>query len=157
MTYTLRPATASDDATIHAMIRRARLNPLGLDWRRFLVAEADGEIIGIGQMKTHGDDSRELASLAVIPTWQGRGVGRALVHALLDGDPGPIYLTCAVGLEGYYEQFGFQMLDSTETPYFRRLMALVGVLGAGARLFGGDMRVSLMRRDADKPVRSPKT
>ena len=64
-------------------------------------------------MKPHGDGSRELASLAVLPEWQGRGVGRALVHALLDGEPGPIYLTCAAGLEGYYEQFGFHRCSTT--------------------------------------------
>ena len=34
----LRPATAADFPAIRALIRRVRINPYGLDWRRFLVA-----------------------------------------------------------------------------------------------------------------------
>ena len=147
MTYAIRPATASDDATIRAMIRQERLNPLSLDWRRFLVAEEDSRIIGIIQMKTHGDGSRELASLAVAPDRQKQGIGRALVHTLLNGEQSPIYLTCASPLESYYEQFGFRALSRDELPpYYRRLVRFVSVLETAARLIGQEMRLSVMLR-----------
>jgi N-acetylglutamate synthase-like GNAT family acetyltransferase len=143
----IRAALAADQSTITAIIRRARLNPMALHWQRFLLAESEGQIIGTVQVKPHGDGTRELASLAVIPEWQGQGVGTALMQAALARETGPLYLTCASPLEGYYTRFGFRPLASAElTPYFRRLARLVGVLTALARLFGGDARLSVMLR-----------
>lgn len=137
---------------INAIIRRARLNPLALDWRRFLVAEVDGQIIGTVQVKPHGDGTRELASLAVLPPWQGQGVGTALMQTALVREGGPLYLTCALSLEGYYVRFGFRPLAQDELPpYFRRLARLVDALAALARLFGEDVRLSVMLREAGLP------
>jgi N-acetylglutamate synthase-like GNAT family acetyltransferase len=146
--YTIRPATASDQRAITAMIRQARLNPMALHWQRFLLAEADDEIIGIVQVKPHGDGTRELASLAVLPVWQSRGVGTGLMQAVLARETGPLYLTCASPLEGYYTRFGFRTLTRDElTPYFRRLTAVARVLMSVARPFAGDLRLLVMRRD----------
>jgi N-acetylglutamate synthase-like GNAT family acetyltransferase len=36
--FSLRPATEADFAEIKALIRQVRINPMGLDWRRFTVA-----------------------------------------------------------------------------------------------------------------------
>ena len=44
----------------------AGLNPFSLGWPRFLVAEDGGRVVGVAQIKPHGDGSRELASLAVV-------------------------------------------------------------------------------------------
>jgi N-acetylglutamate synthase-like GNAT family acetyltransferase len=124
----IRPATAADQSTITRMIRAAGINPMSLDWRRFLVMEDDGKIVGIGQIKIHGDGSRELASLAVIPARQGQAIGSALVRALLAGTSGAIYLTCRRTLETYYARFEFRRIEREEmTPYFRRIMRLARV------------------------------
>jgi hypothetical protein len=37
---TYRPAQASDEAAIKALIRAVNINPMGLKWPRFLVAVA---------------------------------------------------------------------------------------------------------------------
>ena len=127
---------------------------MALDWRRFLVAEADGQIIGTVQVKPHGDGTRELASLAVVPEWQNRGVGAALMQAALARETGPLYLTCRSEIEGYYTRFGFRSLARGElTPYFRRLARIADGVGALARLFGRPVRMSVMYR----PVRTSET
>ncbi len=46
MTVTIRPASAAHQPAIAAIIRAARINPLGLNWPRFLVAEESGGLIG---------------------------------------------------------------------------------------------------------------
>ena len=51
MTINIRPATAKDGETIKALVRMARINPRNLDWRRFIVAEENGRVVGIGQVK----------------------------------------------------------------------------------------------------------
>ncbi|HEY2941485.1 MAG TPA: hypothetical protein VGN09_03535, partial [Vicinamibacteria bacterium] len=63
---TIRPATQADQATIVRLVRRANLNRMNLRWPNFLVAESDGGVVGIGQVKTHRDGSRELASMVVV-------------------------------------------------------------------------------------------
>lgn len=122
----MRPAGPADRAVIRRMIRRAGINPLGLTWRRFVLVEAEGDVIGCGQVKVHGDGSRELASLAVAPAWQGRGMARAIIEQLQRQAGPPLWLTCREGLVPLYRRFGFREVTdpSKLTPYFRRLMWL---------------------------------
>ncbi|MCB9135729.1 MAG: GNAT family N-acetyltransferase [Anaerolineales bacterium] len=124
--FTLRPATATDAPTIQALIRQAGINPTGLKWARFVLAiRADGEIVGCGQIKPHLDGSHELASLAVVPAWQGHGIARMLIAHLLTTHVGELYLMCRASLGPFYEKFGFQKLaDSHMPPYFRRIKTL---------------------------------
>ena len=122
--YTLRPAVQADSHTIRAIIRAAQINPLGLDWHRFILAvDANDKIIGTGQIKPHGDGTRELASIAVLPAWRGKGVARAIIEHLLAENPGTLYLTCRAALEPLYQKFGFHPLSEAELPpYFRRVL-----------------------------------
>jgi amino-acid N-acetyltransferase len=57
----VRRATADDQAAITRLVHQARLNPRGLDWRRFVIAEAADAPIGVAQVRRHRDGSRELA------------------------------------------------------------------------------------------------
>ncbi|MBL8046163.1 MAG: hypothetical protein JNL09_06465, partial [Anaerolineales bacterium] len=50
-----RPATAADMPAIRAIIREAEINPLGLKWQNFLVAEEADAVVATGQIKAHGD------------------------------------------------------------------------------------------------------
>jgi ribosomal-protein-alanine N-acetyltransferase len=47
------------------------------------VAEVEGEIVGY-QLTTPGQQGAHLARLAVLPSWQGHGIGRALVRHLIE-------------------------------------------------------------------------
>lgn len=127
----IRPATQLDQPTITRIIHDAGINPMSLDWRRFLVAEDGGAIIGIGQVKPHGDGSRELASIAVISSRRGQGIARAIIDELLSRESGAVYLTCRDKLESFYTRFGFRKIAHNEMPPdLRRLMRLARVFGA---------------------------
>lgn len=116
MSYHIRPATAADHAAIVSIVRAARINPTGLRWPRFLVAESGGTVIGTVQLKPHRDGAVELASLAVLPAHQGVGVGGALARAAQARGPRPLYLTCASRLEGYYRRLGFRRVEPRALP-----------------------------------------
>ena len=141
-----RAATADDADDIKALIRLVRINPMDLDWRRFLLASsADGRLAACIQAKPHADGTLELASLAVGPAWRGQGLARRLVEQLLSQSPRPIYLTCRSGLESFYQKFGFRTLVASElTPYFRRLQKLANTM---MKLGGGNETLSVMRLD----------
>jgi N-acetylglutamate synthase-like GNAT family acetyltransferase len=131
----VRPATAADRRAIRTIVRASGINPLGLHWSRFLVAEYRSRIVGTGQIKPHGDGSRELASIAVVPEWQGQGIATEIIHALLAREPGTLYLVCRPELGELYARFGFRPASGAGLPnYFRRLQRLVELLGRLARL-----------------------
>jgi N-acetylglutamate synthase-like GNAT family acetyltransferase len=62
MSITIRAATQADQSTIVSMIREAKINPRNLHWEHFRIAEEDGKIIGIRQVKVHKEGTREVAS-----------------------------------------------------------------------------------------------
>jgi len=129
--FSLRPATQADFPAIRSLIHEVGINPMALDWQRFTIAvDTNDRLVGCGQIKLHGDGSRELASIAVLPEWRKQGVARAIIIHLLEAQPRPLYLTCRGGLGPLYEKFSFK--DATDAvdlpPYFRRLARL-------ARLF----------------------
>ncbi|MGB7538507.1 MAG: GNAT family N-acetyltransferase [Anaerolineales bacterium] len=150
--FTIRPAVREDFAAVRELVRREHLNPLGLDWRNFLVAEnSAGRLVAIGAVKTHGDGSRELASIATVPDARGRGAAGAVIREILarveSASPGqPLYLTCRHTMRGFYEKFGFREIGTGEMPpYFRRLFVLFYII---SRLAGKENRPMVMRRIA---------
>ncbi len=113
----LRRASAADQWHIVSLILANNLNIIDLDWRNFTVAEdADGRFIGCGQVRRHGD-IEELASLAVVQKWQGRGVSKLLMNALLERAGRPLWLMCESPLTDYYRRFGFEeVTDPAQLP-----------------------------------------
>src|SRR6266545_3537798 len=139
-TFTLRPAQETESAAIKDLIHLVGINPMDLDWRRFIVAvDAGDQIIATGQIKPHGRDIHELASIAVTPEYRGQGLARAMIEYLLKDSPRPLYLTCRTQLEPLYEKFGFRAIPYEEMPrYYQRISKLVGLVKAVARLSEGD-------------------
>ncbi len=125
--FKLRPALPEDQPTIRRLVRLGRINPTGLDWKRFVVAVSpEGEVIGCGQIKPHRDGTYELASLVTHPRWRGKGVARALIENLSASHPGELYLMCRSELGPFYEKFGFRIVRPEEMPrYFRRISRMV--------------------------------
>ena len=124
--FTLRLAAESDSTVIRKLVHDSRINPMNLDWRKFIIAESpEGKVAGIGQVKLHGADLRELASIVVAPEYRGLGVARLIINHLLETHPKPVYLMCRSQLETFYKKFGFRALAVDEMPdYFRRLVVL---------------------------------
>ena len=147
MKHALRPANQEDQAEIRKLVQLGGINPTGLDWDRFVVAEnQDGEVIGCAQLKPHRDGTVELASLVVVEELRGMGVARALIEHLVWLHPGTLYLMCRSGLGPLYERFGFYPLAIDEMPtYFRRLSKVVSILN---HLRKSGETLLVMRRDA---------
>jgi N-acetylglutamate synthase-like GNAT family acetyltransferase len=130
--FTLRPAQESEFQVIKDLIHLTGINPMGLDWKRFVVAVNDqDQVLGIGQLKSHGPsgDVLELASIAVYPEYRSQGIARAIIEYLLKDSPRPLYLTCISTLEPLYQKFGFRTISHDEMPrYFQRISKLANVI-----------------------------
>ena len=129
--FTLRSARETDAHAIKDLIHSVGINPMDLDWRRFVVAaDSQDRILAMGQIKPHGTkgDIHELASIAVLPEYRGQGLARAIIEHLLKDSPRPLYLTCISSLEPLYQKFGFVSIPYEEMPrYFQRISKLAGV------------------------------
>src|SRR3546814_20503079 len=91
--FTVRPARTADVRGIHDLLEPyvQRRILLGKDLvvlyesvQQFLVAEADGQLIGCGALHVIWEDLGEVRTLIVVDEWLHRGVGRALVEGLED-------------------------------------------------------------------------
>jgi N-acetylglutamate synthase-like GNAT family acetyltransferase len=127
--YKIRSALETESTQIKDLINLVGINPTGLDWKRFIVAVNEGgQVIACGQIKPHGREIRELASIAVLPEHQGRGIARAVIEMLLRENPRPLYLMCLSHNGPMYEKFGFQAIMEKEMPrYFARIKKLFNV------------------------------
>ena len=131
----IRPARETEAAQIQDLIRLVSINPMGLDWKRFVVAVDDrDEMVGCGQLKPHGQDVLELASIAVYPEHRGKGMARLIIEHLLKDSPRPLFLMCQSSLGPLYEKFGVRALSYEEMPrYFQRMSKLAGLVERLAR------------------------
>jgi len=134
----LRPATEAEASQIQDLIHLVGINPMGLDWKRFtVVVNAENRVIACGQIKPHGQEVRELASIAVTPKMQGRGLARRIIESLLTDSPRPLYLMCLSRMGSLYEKFGFRAIPYEQMPrYFQRMSKLAGL--AGVLMHSGD-------------------
>lgn len=137
----LRPAAAADQKGIVEIIHTVGINPMDLKWQHFTVAvdDATGAIVGTGQIKTHGDGSRELASIAVLPDYRHQRIAQRMMEHLLAHSTGTLFLTCLSTMGSFYEPYGFRIISEDEmTPYFRRLKritkTLMGLMRRGVTL-----------------------
>jgi predicted GNAT family N-acyltransferase len=100
-------------AVREAVFVREQAVPPVLEWdeydsvSRHVVAEAGGVPIGAGRLLPDGHIGR----MAVLAPWRGRGVGSALLRALLQlaeeaGHP-RVMLSAQVHAQGFYHRFGF--------------------------------------------------
>jgi N-acetylglutamate synthase-like GNAT family acetyltransferase len=134
--YSIHPAVEDDFPAIRTLIHKAGINPTGLKWSRFVVAiSPGGNFLGCGQIKLHGDGSKELASIAVKEEERGRGIARAVIEHLLAREPSrPVYLMCRARLGALYARFGFIAIDFADMPpYFRNINRLAKIINGKAR------------------------
>lgn len=143
MMYKVREATKGDRAAIRRLIWRVRINPFGLHWQNFLVAvNGDRSLVGCGQLKRHGPQAVELASIAVKEEHRGNGIARAVIERLLERGPRPLYLLCLPQLTPFYARFGFSPAGRGGLPrHFRRIVAFAAVV----RLFHRSRSPVVMR------------
>lgn len=86
--------------------------------RDFVVAEEDGHIVGCGALHLYGRHLAEIRSIAVAPESKGRGVGRALVDALMD-EARRQSVTCVclfTRTPSFFAHLGFEIARREELP-----------------------------------------
>lgn len=101
----VRKARERDLPSITALALKFDLDHRNMRADNFWVAEEDNLIVGIGQVIQH-KDCTEIASVGVLPEFQKKGIGAAIVKKLLEGLRGEIYL--ATIKPQYFEKFGFK-------------------------------------------------
>ncbi len=87
--------------------------------QEFLVAETDdGELVGCGALHVLWDDLAEVRTLAVAPAWRGRGVGHALLEALVARARalGLRRLFCLTFEVAFFRAHGFTAIQGTPVP-----------------------------------------
>lgn len=87
--------------------------------KEYVVAEAaDGSVVGTGSLKVYSTGLAEIAALAVREDQQGRGVGKALVEALLV-DARAMGLSEVFGLTRkplFFLRLGFHVVEKEQFP-----------------------------------------
>ncbi|MGO4378682.1 GNAT family N-acetyltransferase [Pseudoduganella sp. RAF19] len=79
-----------------------------------LFAYDDGKLVGAGRALADGMDCSYLCDVAVLPSHQGTGLGKAIVAHLLEKSRGhkKIILYAVPGKENFYRQFGFRRMTT---------------------------------------------
>ena len=79
----------------------------------FRVAEADQRIVGCGALHVMWEDLAEVRTLAVLPEYAGRGLGSALLTALLQDakEVGIERVFCLTFETEFFERHGFVPID----------------------------------------------
>lgn len=94
-------------------IRRAFENSF-----RFVVAWESGTVVGAGRMISDGECYGWIHDMSVLPGHRGRGVGRAIVERLLDGNEKLLIgLTSSFEAVGFYDKLGFNKHKTAMAKY----------------------------------------
>ncbi len=81
----IRPARAEDWPALRQLLQACGLTEVGVAAQldRVRVATWQGQIVGMALLERYAEGGL-LRSVAVDPAWQGRGIGRRLVEAMLE-------------------------------------------------------------------------
>jgi N-acetylglutamate synthase-like GNAT family acetyltransferase len=139
MTMTIRRACANDESAIHALAKSEPVNPLDLHWFNFVLAMWDDEIVGAVQVRCHRDGSRELGTLIVALAYRGHGIAARLVDAVLDEQPGRVFVVTRRTRVRHYDRWGFHEIAARSAPAAVRRNFCMGA-------FGGRVMARLQRR-----------
>lgn len=116
----LRAARPADLPRIEQLLTAAQLPLAGVaaSLPGFIVAEADGAIVGTAALEVCCDNAL-LRSVAVAPEWRSRGLGRALVtRVVADAESRglrALYLLTTTA-EHYFPSFGFREIARADVP-----------------------------------------
>ncbi|PRX51114.1 amino-acid N-acetyltransferase [Prauserella shujinwangii] len=106
------------DADAGKVLLEKNLVTLFEDVQEFWVAELGGEVVGCGALHVLWEDLAEIRTVAVDRAMRGRGIGHALVRALIAlarelGVPRIFVLTFETE---FFQRHGFVAIDGTPVP-----------------------------------------
>jgi len=117
----IRTASPTDRDEVVALLERTHLPPDGIDEQfgePYAVAVADGRIVGAAGVEVYGDAGL-LRSVAVDPSWQGRGLGQRLTEERLRWAAArgldTVYLM-TTSAAGYFPRLGFAPVARDDVP-----------------------------------------
>jgi amino-acid N-acetyltransferase len=123
----VRSAKISDAETIYALVSdyaeqdkmlfRSKAD-IYENLRSFVVAEADGKVVGCCALHIIWQDLAEIKSLAVYDGFKGTGIGRSLVtEALRQAGELGLKRVFALTLEpAFFQKMGFELIDTDKLP-----------------------------------------
>ena len=123
----IRKAKVTDVPAIHDVVdfyaRKGILLPRTLQelYERFIdfyVCEQDGQIASICSLVTYRPDLAELRSLAVLPAYEGRGIGRAVAEACIAEARGLLIkrVFALTHQTAPFERLGFRVVEKKDLP-----------------------------------------
>ncbi|MBP7000607.1 GNAT family N-acetyltransferase [Amaricoccus sp.] len=134
----VRPAVAGDMPAIRGLMAGERVNPTGIDWRNFLIAEAADGVVGIVQLRPAGPGAVEIGSLVVRAGLRGGGLGRRLVDAAVAATGGRrAFVVTAAARAPFFAAWGFRPVPARSAPWSVRRNWLLGQAGSLVALAHG--------------------
>lgn len=83
----------------------------------------EGEkIVGVGRALADGVDCSYICDVAILPEYQGKGIGKAIVNKLVEFSKGhsKILLFASVGKEPFYAKLGFDKMNTAMAIFKNR-------------------------------------
>ncbi len=117
---TLRPARTADLAAIEQLLTASGLPLAGVAEAlpNFTIAESGSALVGVAGLEVCRENAL-LRSVAVVPEWRSRGLGRALVtRVIADAEAGgiPALYLLTTSAERYFPSFGFEVVAREDVP-----------------------------------------
>lgn len=125
---TVRPAIVADAKPLMTLVNELAVQQVMLprspasvieNIRDFFIAEVDGQFAGCGALAVTWTDIAEVRSLAVHPSMQKHGVGRAIVDALVADARriGIPRLFAFTYVPGFFTKMGFTICQHEDLPH----------------------------------------
>ena len=94
------------------------LNSIYENLRDFFVYEEERKIVGVSSLHIYWEDLAEIKSLAVLPEYQNKGVGKKLVNACIDEAKylGIEKIFALTYVPEFFEKLGFKIVDKSLFP-----------------------------------------
>lgn len=93
--------------------------------RYLCIVRDDGRIVGVGRALADGVDTSYLCDIAVLPDYQGTGLGKQIVARLVALSHGhkKILLYAVPGKEPFYRRFGFRRMKTAMAIFDNQALA----------------------------------
>ena len=125
---------ALDWHELSALYKAAPLGDKSVAWLRTAFSHSlfrcfardEGRLVGAGRALADGVDCAYLCDIAVLPSHQGQGLGKAIIARLLERAQGhrKIILYAVPGKEPFYRKFGFMRMTTAMAIFENQASAL---------------------------------
>lgn len=115
----------ADVAALNAQEMRQRAT-----WMHFYVVEEDGQIIGCGAIGPYWgkQDESSLFNIFVLPEYQGKGVGRAIIQTLEQDEfflrARRVEIPASITATPFYRKMGYDYKNGVDVPDEEQLLRL---------------------------------